>query len=99
MMLAQLDDSLPDWMRSRKMAILFGSFALIIVLAITGTVLAWAFGMDNGLISDAMRIIGIGGPAGAGTQGAVDYQQAKQGTYRVAAIPPTPSSPVGPRVP
>ncbi len=50
--------------------ILMITFALIVGLAILGFILATWFGGADDIFHEAMRIIGVGGPAGAGVNGA-----------------------------
>lgn len=52
--------------------ILFVTFGLIVLLAILGLVLSALLGVNDDIFHDAIRIIGIGGPASASTNAIAD---------------------------
>lgn len=56
----------------RATAILLITFALVAGLAILGVFLQYAWKVDTGLITEAMRIIGISGPTGTAIQSTAD---------------------------
>lgn len=68
------------------------TFLIIFAMAVAGLVLAALFDTDDSIFRDAIRIIGIGGPASTGASAASDAI----GKWRTASTPSAPTVPSAP---
>lgn len=73
---------IPEWAQSRKILLTCLTFAVLLILAVAGTIVVAIFDGNASLFETAMNYVFGGGALGTGAQGVVDTLQARNNAYQ-----------------